>query len=412
MEYNVNCKTIAESNDYLRKLWSCLNEITKMGTCFYGEKHSKNNTVTIGETNIGTIHYKYSKRGCIKSIIVTQPKFNENKILEVCEKAKTLKKKYYLVKLKFNNYGDNKTHETIELCDSDSGKIAGKIVTNSVEHRLFYKASYKNVELLNDSKNNFMYLVVAAYDNCDLGTFLSEIIPKICAVLYEYTFSLVDAKAEVAEIKEEETGFKDDYFEDYNHDWIDEDEIPNIGDSILIPKECLILLSLIVSGVTDKNLGKIINSALILYSTQKIHFSISNSDEFCISDIINNMQITAVEPLSDIIHSGSERCAVCNAEKYSIVKKIRFIVSNYTDKNFAKYFINKYYTNRSKFLHTGKMQTNSVIYQYLVPQISETGELEAPTSFYDQNIRDYVSYLFRKMTYDVLTDNIPSFSDD
>lgn len=410
MKFEVNCNSVEESNIYLRKLWYVFNEITTMGTYFYNEKDVENNIVTIGDTNIGTVRFTYKKKGCIKDIIIDNLKCDETALYNACQKALTIKEKTYFIKICFKKFKDNKVHSKIKLTEANTKKSLGAVITNNFPHRLIYNSTYKKVHIFNDGKNNYLTFPITAFCEWDLKTLIQRLFPMICAILFEYSFSLMDiSKCEYTELNEDVNLNNDYECEEICFNWIDEDEIPNKDGQVLLPIDCLKIIDYIISNNIDDNIDKIIASAIILYSTQKIHYSMLNSNEPGISDIINNMGVTSIEPLSNIIYFESKRCEVCNTEIYSIVKKIKFLVANYFDESFAKYFIKKYYTERSKFFHVGLLKTTSVLHEKIIPQIDKNGELESPTPFLDINLTDYISYIFRMLVHDVLNESIPIF---
>ena len=122
------------------------------------------------------------------------------------------------------------------------------------------------------------------------------------------------------------------------------------------------------------------------------------------TDLINTLIISALEPLSNIFGVKSEKCSVCGSLKYSVRKKVRDLCNAYFPEQLAKEIYDKGYHNRSAFLHEGYPVTNEFYCGHCVPLINPVDGRSVlfPGAYIDLNLFEYVTFIFRKTTSDVL----------
>ena len=124
------------------------------------------------------------------------------------------------------------------------------------------------------------------------------------------------------------------------------------------------------------------------------------------TDLINTLMISALEPLSNIYGVKPERCNECGNIRYSIRKKVRDLCNMYLPEYIAKEIYDKGYGDRSAFLHEGNPVTNEFYCGHCVPLINPADgrSIIFPTAYSNFNLFDYVTYIFRKVSSEVIKD--------
>lgn len=93
LTFPINTTSVQESNIFLRKLWSELNQIKPLGWQMYPYKHD--NTVTIGRSTFGEISYDYTRKGCIKNLYIDSQQ--DEAISKAVQNAKCNGMKSYVI---------------------------------------------------------------------------------------------------------------------------------------------------------------------------------------------------------------------------------------------------------------------------------------------------------------------------
>lgn len=166
------------------------------------------------------------------------------------------------------------------------------------------------------------------------------------------------------------------------------------------------ILSIVLKGDQHAaDLDLLLNSARMLFTSQQIESGLQFPNEPGISDIINSTMISSIEPLASFIDRRVMRCDCCGNPRYSVVAKIRTLLSKYVSLDFAKYFTKQFYSMRSSLFHEGKMISNLTKSNACYPLIDplNTKEMLIPTGIVLMNLKEYSSYVFRKMIHEYYT---------
>lgn len=378
MEFLIKCSSVEESNLFLRKLWSELNTISKNGWCFM--PHKEKNTIHIGRSNFGAVSFDYEKKGCINKLFIDYP--DDGEFAESIKNAVVTAKKspiaYYTVVF----YIKSKTN---------IWKIEEKCM-----HNVYIKSNNNNISL---SVN------IKAYSEYDVKNIVNYISNTLLAILLEYTNLLFSI--EKIEICKGRTEFMERVVQnEYNFDWVDFSEIPKASDShILLPQDFFYLVSRVAENdVDDDNMRLVLNSCRVLLSSSTMAFKISGIAESGENDMIDTLVVSSIEPLSCIFNKEKVKCTECGNMKYSIVAKMKALLKKYTDENFAKYFCNTFYTERSKLLHEGVLSANGFFYSVNFPMIDPESKdkMITPRFAPNLNLQEYSTFLFRKTVNELI----------
>lgn len=376
--FSINATSVQESNLFLRKLWSELNQVKTMGWNMY--PHRDGTMVTIGTSTLGEISFDYARKGCIKNLYIDNSK-DVKEISAAVNRAKVNGMKDYSV--------------SIELSSAKAISIA--------------ETSFEDCRVFTCDGKIYLHLNFEAYSPWDVEMYLPNKCDSILAILYEYTQVLFD----VAKIKyaDGRLPVNNTDLQEYNYEWMDFDECPRLEDSsVILPRECLQIISYIMDDKShDENIELLLNSSRVLTTTKRLLQEVEFPNTSGKADVINSMVCSSFEPLSLILDNNSERCQECGNMVFSITKKIKNLCTRYFDESFAKYVCDVIYKNRSVFLHTGQQESIQCSSGAFCPQISlETGVVMMPHGMVRDVVFDYSSYLFRNVARDFLSGKIVS----
>lgn len=370
LKYTINAKSTQESNIFLRKLWSELNDIRPMGWNMYPGKTG--NHITIGRSNLGEISFDYGRKGCIKNLYIDNNLDAEDITLAV-QNAKSNDLSEYTVLLEL------KSDRDIQIMRRSYGKCS----IYSKDGCVFLLLGYK------------------AYSTWDANqTLPSKYLPLI-AVLYEYTHRIF--KLQSGSIAKQCFRDEDTPPIAYNYHWLDTDECPLSEDNqTIIPDECLKLLTYIMDDEEYiEDIELLLNSSRILFTTYSLMEEITFPYASCKADIINSLVCSSFEPLSLILDKNTDQCSVCGNKIFSISKKIKTMCTRYFGEDFARLIINVLYTNRSIFFHMGQTETTQRATPISCPQINPvSGMIMFPVGKLRYDAFDYSTFLFRSIARD------------
>ncbi|PFS02745.1 hypothetical protein [Bacillus thuringiensis] len=113
------------------------------------------------------------------------------------------------------------------------------------------------------------------------------------------------------------------------------------------------------------------------------------------TEIATILYMSALEVVT-MIGFHSEKCGVCNQEKYGIASRVRKLVKEKLNSNIASQ-LNNYYDKRLKYLHRGYMLTDDAPTNSLIPLLDIDGEngCDFPVQVSLINLREYTSYILR-----------------
>ena len=368
--FPINATSVQESNLFLRKLWSELNQIKPMGWNMYPYKEGT--TVTIGKSNLGEISFDYKKRGCIANLYIDNDK-DVKDISAAVWRAKTNEMQQYC--LSFELKSEQGT--TIADCARDGCRV------------------------FTDREKIYLQLNFEAYSEWDVEMFLPNKYAPILSILYEYTqvlFDIVKVKLAIGALPHKDTDVQA-----YDYKWIDFDERPCLENgSVILPSECLQLLSYIMDDKSyEEDAELLLNSSRVLMTTKRLLEELEYPYSSGKADILNSMACSSFEPLALILDKSNKQCKECGNMVFSVTKKIKRMCTRYFDANFAKYVCDVLYKNRSVFLHMGQQESPQRASKIFCPQISaETGVVMMPHGMVREVVFDYSSYLFRNIAHD------------
>lgn len=378
LTFQINATSIQESNLFLRKLWSELNQIHPMGWNMY--PYRDGNKITIGTSTLGEISFDYKQRGCINKLYIDN-KQNTEEISAAVQRAKENSMKTFSVSFELEN------RKEISISDVSFGSC--EIFT--LDGKVFLRCNFE------------------AYSAWDVEMFLPNKYASILSIIYEYTNVLFDiSKIQFAEGSLEIT---ESEMREYNYRWIDFDECPQLeNDYVILPRECLLLISYVLDdNCYDEDIELLINSSRVLLTTKRMLEEIEFPYSSWKADIINSMACSSLEPLSLILDKSNERCKECGNMIFSINKKIKKMCTRYFDENFAKYVSDVIYKCRSAFLHMGQPESTQRSSKIFCPQINETsGMVMMPHGMVRDVVFDYSSFLFRNIAHDYFSGTIYS----
>ena len=293
LTFPINTTSVQESNIFLRKLWSELNQIKPLGWQMYPYKHD--NTVTIGRSTFGEISYDYTRKGCIKNLYIDSQQ--DEAISKAVQNAKCNGMKSYVISLELKNNKD--------ICISD--------------------VSFERIKVFTHANKVYLQCTFDAYSAWDVEMFFPHKFASILSIIYEYTYVLFNI--EQIQLCEGNLVVENSEFREYDNRWIDFDECPRSEENALIlPCECLRLLSYVIDDKSyDENIELLLNSSNLLTTTQRLLQEIEFPNSSYTADIINSMVCSSLEPLSQILDKSTERCSECGNMIFSITNKIKKI---------------------------------------------------------------------------------------
>lgn len=378
MEFLIKSGSVEESNLFLRKLWSELNTISKNGWHFI--PHKERNTIHIGFSNFGAVSFDYIKKGCINKLFIDYPddgEFTES-IINAVATAKKSPMAHYTVVFHLKSMTNIWKIEEMSL------------------HNVCIKTKDDTISL---SVN------IKAYSEYDIKNIVTYISNTLLAILLEYTNLLFSI--EKIDFCKGRTEFTERVVpNEYNFDWIDFAEIPKVSDlHILLPRDFFYLVSRVVENdINDCNMRLVLNSCRVLLSSSTMAFKIAGPIDSGENDMIDTLVVSSIEPLSCVFNKEKVKCTECGNMKYSIVAKMRALLEKYTDENFAKYFCNTFYTQRSKLLHEGVLSANGFFSSVNFPMIDPESKdkMITPRFAPNLNLQEYSTFLFRKTVNELI----------
>lgn len=381
IKFLVDAKSVNESNIFLRKLWCELNEIREIGWQYI--PYREQNHVHIGISNFGEIYFDYSQTGCIKNIYINNKNEHDKSLIETA-----------LANAKNNSLKNYTIH--ITLSEKHNTQI------NNI--------SQNDISFSNTENCSILRICTKAYSVWDLEETIKIKLSSILSILYEYTLLFFEIK----KIEYEDKLIAPIKFaiKKYDYSWIDFDCSPKSENGeIILPPECLKLLSYIINDdYSDINIAYFVNSCrLLLNCAYNTNLKTNPYMVAGFSEAINSLIVSTFEPLSCILNNSVERCEYCGNLKYSIVSKIKNLVSKYFSNDFARQFCNCYYSSRSSYFHEGKISSLMIPGRISYPQLNPISPKEMLTphiSVSDHYLIELSSYIFRNLAHDYFSDYI------
>ena len=380
VELYIGTKNVEESNLFFRKLWSELDSICTNGWNFCPSRSGQR--ISIGYCNLGEVSFTYKEKGSIEFLYIDADD-STGQIMEA------------LIRARSDFYHPNKYYVSLKLESKKAVSI------ESIYSR--------NAAIETNGDNTELCFMVSAYSKLDLHHLLANKMAWITYLLSEYTHTLFSIShisySATHELK------KQKFFSpksNYSYEWFDTDERPvNESQQVVLPDELMELINQVIERDTyNENLQLLLNSAQLFYwSLHMINnaFISGRAMQPGYLDIINSILISSLEPLSNIGAPKPEVCEFCGNIKYSIVKKVRDLTKKYLNEHISNDISKRAYRNRSAFLHSGVPMTYEHFSGSSFPPIDANRKNEmAMYTHFEYNIKDYISYIFRKMVVEYI----------
>lgn len=383
IKFDVCSNNSEDSNLFLRKFYEELSKYDKVGWNFQPYREDK--VIHIGETNCGEMWLAYKERGRISKIYFKTHSEEMQKHVEEalkCAKHNHNNMKQYTVTVVFDTSDIMFCTMSRNGIQISSAEIAGRIFT-SVIFTVYAFGEY-DLEYIKTQKVNYLRHLLCAYTNI--------IFNCVKITCNEGTYATYDND-----------------WKEPDHDWIDvEDEFVNNKTISLRSEFFAILKKIIDTFEYNREIRLLLNASQEIFCSKKmINNVLQNGDDWNMpgyTDLINTLIISALEPLSNIYGVKPERCNECGNLKYSIRKKVRDLCKTYLPEHIAKELYDRGYGERSAFLHEGNPVTNEFYCGHSVPLINPVDgrSILFPVAYLNLNVFDYVTFIFRKITSDIL----------
>lgn len=385
LEFAINAESVDESNLFLRKLWCELGSICPMAWQYQPTKSG--NRISIGYSTLGEVAFDYKVSGRIRNLYI-------------------------------DNKDEEKTDEIkAAVCRAREGKFqtfAVKLLLGNDQSRVIANTSSADLSITVENGQNELLTNISAYSVADAGQWIHMKIWTLRSILYEYTSQIFNLKKIVC--AKTPASFSDTESSTYNWDWVDFSEIPTtVNGEIIVPQECLSLLSMVLKdNERGRDIELLLNSARMLFASQQVEKGVPFPNGPGVSDIINSSMISSIEPLASFIDRRVKRCDSCGNLAFSVVSKLRAVLSKYISEGFAKYFSKEFYAMRSELFHEGQMLSNLMKTRTSYPLIDPLNpkEMLMPTGIVLINLAEYSSFVFRQMLHEYYTTGIEVIGTD
>ena len=403
MIIDLQLETNEESNNFLRALWNNFRE--QLGKCAWicmPYKYSNDNKIFLGLMSCNlteplSVYVWYKKRGVIDKL-----EFVANNDEELPED--TQKRINEVVNSTKKSYNDYKRQWI--RCD-----------VKSLAEFSAYSSDFFKIRPV-DKRISSINIQVECYGEKD-GEYIWRIKRKrllnILSVLTNLPFYSCELNENnITDVAEEV--FYEDYIDGYSC---------KDGVILLVPyaKDIINQILKYNKTIEDESIIKLLSAASHFHAGRKFDAQIFDWDidvieikdekglhiipqksEFAIGlDVCDNLYemavisyISALEVISTIVYPESaDRCSQCGQLLYSISRKVKDLLIKYLGEDNGKQ-VHKYYSSRSKFLHTGHMLSHIYV-GVSIPQLEVNSEVgveliqEVPLL----NLREYVGYCIR-----------------
>lgn len=374
----IKAKNIEASNLFLRKLWSELQMIRENGWFYQPFRRPGENRVYIGRCNFGDVSFDYKNKGCIENMYFENVKAGEEQeIRDAIRKARDIEDiSDFYVRIDIPNQGTGIYCET----DGKTGCVVKKDRTSIYMQMQAYGA--KDLEYLLNKKAvvlcNILMLFVDVF--CDITSLETTIVP-----FREYSESLRALDTT-----------------EYDYEWVDLDELATDRDgNRIVPVEAVRLWTDVAASNFNEDKVELLVNACRQFYTAKIMEKRCGGYlcDMGISNAVNSLMVSALEPLAVLEGVQPERCPACGNMKYSVVSNIKNLVEKYSNETFANFICKEFYGQRSKFFHEGRLVTAERKIDVCWPQIDikEQTEMYQVQNTVNTNLSDWVGWIVRKV---------------
>lgn len=371
----IGSKSIDESNTFFRKLWGLLDQVRTNAWCYTPFRNPGEKVVYIGSNNIGTFWFDYEKCGCIQNLYISNCKIEEEKMIEIVEKAKE-----YNCPLEYRIEYD---------FDHDDGiKMANQC--------------FDDVYVKEEDNKTVIGIQITAYSELDLKywSYQKQVAIKYMLFIFSGRF-FRPIRIGYAENKHCEKIAP----ESYNYEWFDTDECPqNTNNEYYLPIEFFkIVRDISELSFYDDFITSMINASQMLYNSKALLFtdygnSKARIEQTGLIDMINTNIVSSLEAIVSSSEYKPQKCKTCGQDVFKIGKRVYELAEEYLGTPIATIIKNEIYTNRSKYLHEGKTDTPLYYYGTSYPLIdpSNAKKMLMPQTGMELNLIDYCNYIIRK----------------
>ncbi|ELA7385320.1 hypothetical protein Q9F31_000355 [Vibrio alginolyticus] len=377
MKIILNHSSNEESNLYLRCLYANLRRV--FGKCawfFNPSKHGESQSIRVGSIDLGksyptqTLSIKYAQKGVIKELELSNT-FEPN--------DKGFDQELYEIA------------STVVVTDVEDFVVFAILDTIDVP-MANYCSDYFSLTCDENGKN-LLSVKVSAFDDPDAAVLAGKFINRICDFLSVSLNTYVRA-ANLTICKNLPYVTNDELFSG-SLDWIDDH--PCVSEKLTLAKYQVLIIDDILQErikLTFLNACSHFNNAANLlksYSTQDVN----------LIDTAAVLYVSALEVCSSIFPYDNTTCSECSQKVFSIRRRVLELVKIYYPEHLVK-FIDKYYQERSKYLHAGSFSSSGNYYGLSIPQLDPNSEsgCHMQVSVLPLNLRDFTSFIFRKISQD------------
>ncbi|WP_083181568.1 hypothetical protein [Vibrio scophthalmi] len=383
MKIVLNHSSNEESNLYLRGLYANIRKV--FGKCawhFNPYKRGEHQLIKIGSIDLGkeyptqVLSIKYAQKGVIKELYISNISEPNNEELE---------QKLYEIA------------STVSIDAVEDFVVSTELDTIKVPAA---NCSTELFSLITDGNGkNVLFVKVSAFDSSDAAVLAGKFINRICDFL-SISFNTYVKSTNLMLCKELPIIENDPVFCG-ELDWIDDNPCVN-GKLTLAQYQVQMIDDILQELVkpTFVNACSHFNNAADLLK----NYSLKNGS---LVDTATVLYVSALEVCATLFPYDNASCAECSQKVFSIRRRVLELVRRYHPEHLIKFF-DKYYQERSKYLHAGSFSSSSNYYGVKIPQLDPNSEsgCHMQTSDFPMNLRDFTSFIFRQVSQDrELTNN-------
>lgn len=384
--FQVETNSCQESNLFLRKFYDELSKFGKNGWHFQSER--ENNIIFVGRMNYGAMWISYKEKGKIDKVIIES------------ESSQTKKQVLIALKNAKNNFNVLKTYtltvifKTLDISFLEMRKNQIEIYSEDTKEGILTKIQFP----------------VQAFGEEDLKYVIANKVPYLEHLLCAYTNILFENTR--IYYCEGENNLNNNEWEEPCQRWVDTEEV-FINNHLSLCSNFFYLFEIIINNYEfDRKIRLLLNASQEIFISKKILYSLLKEDGGPWNipgyiDLANTLVLSILEPLSNIFGEKAEVCDKCGNLKYSIAKKIKNLCQRYLPMHLVNEIYQKRYNERSKFLHEGNTVTNEFYCGHCVPLLDPVDgrSMMQPSASINLNMFDYVTFIFRQVSADVLKDS-------
>lgn len=356
--YNIFLDNNKKSNEFLRCLWSQIrNKFGKLAWNISPMKIGEIQTIHIGYADMGnvtndhqptSISCTYSKKGCLKTLTWKNDKLTNPSQFE----------------------------QKFDDCVKEAMNWDGYKKIFFLQHKLDKSISFKSYEGKNFTLDgNLLSFKIKAYDAEECKTFAQNTAKIIRSFLTFDTLKFISSSNSGIEILRSMT---DETFVLINEDTGEETSSMSKNEkfkNLEVSKEIINQIEIFLEKESDyENSYTLFEKSIMTFSQAILFEEMADSPfylDFSPSEyaIISYMSAMEIITLKDI---PPTKCNECNQDKYSIARRVISLSEQATNNNYLKGLISRFYSVRSKFVHSGEYLSSNNYTGLSIPLLSST----------------------------------------